>query len=204
MIELVTGGSGSGKSGHAEQLVMNLGNRRRIYVATMKPWDRECEERIERHREMRKEKSFETVECWCNLGSLVLSQEEAASRVILLECMSNLVSNELFGIGTEHDITADSADESWLRQQKERVETTVWDGIMNLTRQAKHLIIVTNEVFSDGVEEVSPYSVLNGKYDRLTLLYLEILGELNQRLGAMADRVTEVVAGIPVSIKGRK
>ena len=39
MVTLVTGGSGSGKSAFAEQEIVRLGKRRRIYIATMKPWD---------------------------------------------------------------------------------------------------------------------------------------------------------------------
>ena len=46
MVTLVTGGSGSGKSAFAEQEIVRLGKRRRIYIATMKPWDEECRRRI--------------------------------------------------------------------------------------------------------------------------------------------------------------
>ena len=36
MIHLITGGSGSGKSRYAEQQILELGEGRRIYLATMK------------------------------------------------------------------------------------------------------------------------------------------------------------------------
>lgn len=60
-----------------------------------------------------------------------------------------------------------------------------------LRGQTAHLIVVTNELFSDG-----------GDYDRDTLRYLEVLAGLNRTLAARADRVVEVVCGIPVVWKG--
>ncbi len=62
MIVLVTGGSGSGKSAFAEDRVLSFGEARRIYIATMYPFDMESKKRISRHRNMRAGKGFETVE----------------------------------------------------------------------------------------------------------------------------------------------
>ena len=50
---------------------------------------------------------------------------------------------------------------------------------------------VTNEIFSDGVV-----------YESQTRVYQEYLGAINQELAHQADRVTEVVYGIPVPVKG--
>ena len=52
-------------------------------------------------------------------------------------------------------------------------------------------MIVTNEIFSDGTE-----------YDSSTRLYQEYLGTINQEISLWADRVTEVVCGIPIPLKG--
>ena len=41
MIILVTGGSGSGKSAFAEDQVLSFGEGKRIYIATMFPFDEE-------------------------------------------------------------------------------------------------------------------------------------------------------------------
>ncbi|MCC8067890.1 MAG: bifunctional adenosylcobinamide kinase/adenosylcobinamide-phosphate guanylyltransferase, partial [Clostridiales bacterium] len=65
-------------------------------------------------------------------------------------------------------------------------------GIKSLQRRAKHVIVVTNEVFSDGIT-----------YDMDTARYLSFLGKVNQALAAQADRVTEVVYGIPVDVIAR-
>ena len=91
MLTLVTGGSGSGKSAFAEDRVLSFGDAQRIYIATMHPFDEESHKRIERHQKMRAGKGFETVECYTGLKNVKLP----AGCVVLLECMSNLVANEM-------------------------------------------------------------------------------------------------------------
>lgn len=90
MLTLVTGGSGSGKSAFAEDRVLSFGDARRIYIATMHPFDEESHKRIERHQKMRAGKGFETVECYTGLKNVKLP----AGCVVLLEwgsfCISEL------------------------------------------------------------------------------------------------------------------
>ena len=74
MIVLVTGGSGSGKSAFAEDRVLSFGEARRIYIATMYPFDMESKKRISRHRNMRAGKGFETVERYTNLKANYLDE----------------------------------------------------------------------------------------------------------------------------------
>lgn len=95
MLTLVSGGSASGKSEFAESLVVNSGCENRWYLATMLPYDEECHRRIARHRQMRAKKGFETLEVPYALQQLELN-EPMQSGCALLECMSNLVANELF------------------------------------------------------------------------------------------------------------
>lgn len=196
MLTVVTGGSASGKSEYAERLVMESGAKRRIYLATMHPWGKEGEERVAKHRRMRAEKNFETIECYlrlekqsipgtaenatepagggkCRVGTCreEICREETA---ILLECMSNLVANEQFEAG--------GSDEEIIGR--------VINGIRHLQKQAGHIIIVTNEVFSDGE-----------LYDADTMRYIRLLGTVNRYLAFAADRMAEVVCGIPVWIR---
>lgn len=65
------------------------------------------------------------------------------------------------------------------------------DGIRQLKCTGANLVIVTNEVFSDGV-----------RYDASTMLYIDRLGAINAALADMADEVIEVVAGIALPKKG--
>lgn len=177
MTALVIGGSGSGKSEYAENLAVSLGGSR-IYIATMKPWDEECANRIVRHRKMREKKQFETVECYRSLKKLELNKRPS---VVLLECMSNLVSNELFGLWEEGDIPA---------LDKNTAAAEIAEGIINLESQTDHLIIVTNEVFSDG-----------DSYSSQTNEYRQVLGSINELAAKRAYMVVEVVAGISIKMK---
>ena len=55
MMEVVTGGSGSGKSAYAEQKICGLqqGTGRLYYIATMYPYGSETERKIEKYRSVR-------------------------------------------------------------------------------------------------------------------------------------------------------
>lgn len=170
MMHVITGGSGSGKSAFAEEQVLQAGDGRRIYIATMIPYGEDGKQRVERHRRLRAAKQFETVECYTHLEKLELPP----NAIVLLECMSNLTANEMY----EKDGAGD------------RTMELVPEAIRQLKAQVKHLFIVTNEVFSDGIT-----------YDDWTMEYLRQLGGVNQALAAMADQVTEVVYGIPVKLK---
>lgn len=185
MIHLITGGSASGKSAYAEQTAVSADTDKRYYIATMQPWGEEGRRRVEKHRAMRAGKGFETIECYDHLGEVELTGNSCLTgsvlpkqRVtVLLECMSNLAANEQFEIGGTDD----------------EILGRILEGIHHLQKQAEHIIIVTNEVFSDG-----------GSYDQETVRYLALLGRINQRLAAMADRVTEVVYGIPIPVSVKR
>ena len=171
MMLLVTGASASGKSRWAENRLMEFGGER-VYAATMIPWDAECRERIKRHRKMREKKQFVTVECPLDLKKL----DGIQGKDVLLECLSNLTANEMY------------------REDKEAVSGTpeqrILDGILKIRREAANLVVVTNEVFSDGET-----------YSEETKEYMERLGRLNRDIAALADEAVEVVCGIPVFLK---
>lgn len=126
MFTLIIGGSASGKSEYAESQAMRLPGRR-IYLAAMRPWDAECLGRIARHRLLRRDKGFETVERYTDLAGLELP----AGASVLLECMSNLTANELY-------------------DPEGGGEAAVLRGIDALLARSRHLTVVTNDVFSGG------------------------------------------------------
>ena len=95
--------------------------------------------------------------------------------IVLLECMSNLTANEMF--------QKDGAGEHTVEE--------ILEGVRSLQTQAKQLVIVTNEIFSDGIS-----------YDTETQRYESYLGEINQKIVGMADCAVEVVYGIPLFFKG--
>ena len=101
MLTLVIGGAASGKSAYAESLVLKTGLPR-YYLATMQVWDAECAARVAKHRAMRAEKQFETLECPLHLDHLALP----GRGTVLLEDLGNLVANELYDPGGAGEHTA--------------------------------------------------------------------------------------------------
>lgn len=175
MFYLISGGSGSGKSEFAERISVELYKKAEkesfLYIATMMASDEEAQKKIRRHRTMRREKGFTTLECFTNLKNAPIS----SPCTILLDCLSNLVANEMF------------AEEG----VKKQVVEEVLQGVEYLLEKCDNLVIVTNEIFSDGCP-----------YDDTTREYIWNLGKLNQYLAERADKVVEVVFGIPVYQKG--
>lgn len=175
MFTLIVGGAASGKSEYAENLILRTGFLPRYYVATMEPFDAESRARIARHRVLRAQKQFETIECPVALSRVCLPVRGA----VLLECMSNLAANELYspaGAGREQAALA-----------------AVVDGVESLRRQCEALVVVTNEVFSAG-----------NAYADDTGTYLRLLAAANQALAVRADAVCEVVCGLPRYYKGEE
>lgn len=175
MFYLISGGSGSGKSEFAEEISVDFHEQEKdapfLYIATMMAFDEEAKKKIERHRTMRKDKDFTTLECFTDLKNASIP----AHCTILLDCLSNLVANEMF---SENGVKEDIVEE-------------VFRGVEHLLEQCDNLVIVTNEIFSDGCQ-----------YDDETKQYIKNLGKLNQRLSKLADKVVEVVCGIPIYRKG--
>lgn len=215
MITLIMGGSGSGKSAYAEDYALTqAGKSLKYYIATMQIYDAEGQRKVERHRKLRAGKGFITIEqptdiAEAGLQIVTVQQSECRQKMnmvkvsgaadeveekrsasiagdereetqnastALLECMSNLVANEMFSGEQMPDV--------------DTVVEEIVQGIASLTSQLSHLVIVSNNVFEDGIE-----------YDETTLRYIEALGRINTRLAEMADHVVEVVVGIPVIIK---
>lgn len=171
MIELILGGSGSGKSEYAESRSLTLNQGEKLYIATMFPYDEESKKRIGKHKKMRADKNFITAECYTSLKSL----QEYKTDTVLLECMSNLVANEMF-----LDTGA-----------KEEAVKEILQGIRQLQSLYKNIILVSNDIFCDGVA-----------YTDDMALYLSYLAQINNQIAMEADVVVEVVCGIPIIHKG--
>lgn len=192
MLHIVYGGSASGKSSYAESFAMSLqGDGRLLYIATMYPYkwntteiDPETMQRIERHRAMRADKGFDTVECYRHVEHIVAKRQD----VLLLECMSNLLANEMY---LEPDADAGSG----MSKTMSPVSKKIVQALVDLSTRVQDVVIVTNDVFSDGGSLT---------YDESTREYVKNLAEINCALAREAATVTEVVCGIPVKIKGDK
>ena len=173
MFTLVIGGAASGKSEYAEGLVLASSHFPRYYIATMEPFDDEGRARVEKHRRMRADKRFETVERYTGLSSLRLPERGT----VLLECLGNLAANELYSPGGAGN-RADTL-------------TAIVAGVEALLEQCADLVVVSNEVFAGG-----------DRYGAGTGDYMRVLAGANRALARRADRVCEVVCTLPRYYKG--
>jgi adenosylcobinamide kinase/adenosylcobinamide-phosphate guanylyltransferase len=164
---------GGARSGKSRYAVEQAAQsgRRVAFVATARAADGDMAARIARHR-------AERAAPWTTLEEpqdLVAACRRAATAhdVIVVDCATVWVAN-LMERGDDDAAVLAAADDL-AKLQHERVVS---------------LLIVSNEVG----EGVHPSTELGRRYR-------DLLGFVNQRLAAAADRVTLMVAGIPMAVK---
>jgi adenosylcobinamide kinase/adenosylcobinamide-phosphate guanylyltransferase len=145
-----------------------------IFIATAKPSDPEMELRIERHRKSRPT-AWPTLEVPVDL-EVAISSHQDPNRMAVVDCLTVYLANVM---------SKAQGNESAIKEHIERLCSA-------LKETKASIILVSNEVGS-GVHASSA----TGRF------YCDLLGELNQRVAALADNVILMVAGIPVPIKGR-
>jgi adenosylcobinamide kinase / adenosylcobinamide-phosphate guanylyltransferase len=141
------------------------------FLATARALDGDMAARIARHRAERPAR-------WTTLEEpqdLVAACRRAATAhdLVLVDCATIWVANLMEGGADDAAVLA--AAEDLAKLQRERVVS---------------LLIVSNEVG----EGVHPSTTLGRRFR-------DLLGSVNQRLAAAADRVTLMVAGLPVTVK---
>ena len=129
MLILITGGSKCGKSAAAEKIITSY-DLDRYYIATMQPFGDEAQEAVKRHRNIRMNKDFKTIERYTDIQELSFNCESAA----LLECIGNLCANEMF----------DKA----VFDPTEKIVSAV----KALSGKSAVFVVVTSQVGDDGIE----------------------------------------------------
>lgn len=174
---LVLGGARSGKSAFAQELARDLGGEQVLFVATAEAGDEEMRRRIAKHRRQRPAE-WRTLEVRRDVGAAI-REHIGESRVVLLDCLSLLVSNLLL-----------EAQDMFADELEARVVAEV-EGLVSCVGETDaHLIVVSNEV---GCGLVPEYP--------LGRVYRDLLGRANQAAARSADRVYVLTAGIPIAIK---
>lgn len=182
-IILVTGGARSGKSTIAEKIL--LGKKEDIlYIATSIAFDEEMEDRIKKHQERRDDR-WKLVETYEDFHKLVDNEDFKSCRYILLDCITVMLSNRLFDKRLDNDTDLDKYDEL----EREILEDI--ENLLKITREYdKTIVIVTNEL-GMGIVPI----------DRISRMYRDIAGRINQSIATQADKVILAVSGIGVDIK---
>lgn len=163
---LVIGGSKSGKSNISEKIALELNKDKVIYIATMKPFDIEDEERIKNHIKAREGLNFITIEKKQSLHEIVNEIKEHDT--VLLDSITSLLTNEMFA---GNEIITDPSIKI----------LTALDLIMN---KAENTVIVSDFIFNDSVE-----------YDDITEIYQKELGIINRHLARICENVIECTFG---------
>ncbi|WJW75162.1 bifunctional adenosylcobinamide kinase/adenosylcobinamide-phosphate guanylyltransferase [Thiohalobacter sp. IOR34] len=177
MKELILGGARSGKSRWAEQCAAADG-RTVCYVATAGAGDAEMAARIARHRAERPA-TWRTVEAPLALAE-TLAREAAADRCLLVDCLTLWLSNLL---GHDPALAVDDP-EACLARESQRL-------LSLLPTLPGRVILVSNEVGQGLVPA-----------DAASRRFRDEAGRLHQALATCCDRVTLVVAGLPLYLKG--
>jgi adenosylcobinamide kinase/adenosylcobinamide-phosphate guanylyltransferase len=181
MIELVIGGARSGKSVYAETQALESGLHV-AYIATAQAQDAEMQRRIA-HHQARRPADWASIESPLHLAR-TLQAEAAADRCLLVDCLTLWLSNLFFAGAAARQAEAGEAIGCPLLAS----ETAAL--IDTLPRLPGRIVLVSNEV-GWGIVPMHPVS----------RLFADEQGRLNQRVAAVAQRVTLVAAGLPLTLK---
>ena len=190
----VTGGTKSGKSKFAEEMLLKLNNgkQKNVYLATSLVFDEEMKEKVRLHKKRRKDEWF-TVETYKNFENELSNFFENNDKIknnMLVYCLTNMITNIIF---ENQNIDWNNFEKKLYIQTLEKLNKDVEHSVielLNVADQFENAIIVSNEL---GMGLVPSYPL--GRYFR------EIAGKMNQIVAEKADEVYLVVSGIPMKIK---
>lgn len=181
MHELILGGGKSGKSRCAESRAKDwqrISGHCALLIATAIPGDDEMRERIARHREQRAlhVPTLQTLEVPHDLPA-ALREWCAPQRLVIVDCLTLWLTQRLMPLdGPPLD------EPAWLQQ--------LADLCSALREAAGPVVLVSNEIGMG----VAPLG-------REVRRHLDALGTLHQRVAALCERVTLMVAGIELKVK---
>jgi adenosylcobinamide kinase/adenosylcobinamide-phosphate guanylyltransferase len=173
-LTFILGGARSGKSAYAERLAADSGLPV-TYIATARIGDDEFAARVELHR-ARRPAHWALVEAPLDLAGVVRSLAREG-HCVLIDCLTLWLANLLFPLD---GAVVETPPHAIFR-----------DFDAALAESHGKVIVVSNEIGLGVVPMGRP-----------TRLYVDELGRLNQRVAAASTRVTMMVAGLPLALKG--
>jgi len=121
MIYFITGGERSGKSAYAQSLALEHSDNP-IYLATAKKWDKDFEERINRHRQDRDSK-------WVTIEEEMHISKAPEEKTVVIDCVTLWLTNFLSSI-----------------KDKEKVRDKAIEEFNLLAKKKGTFIIISNEI----------------------------------------------------------
>ena len=174
MTVFLSGGAKCGKSSIAQELAVRLsGCGQRYYVATLISSGEEDDERIRRHIADRDGMSFETVECFRNIGSIA-----DPDGTFLVDNITSLIQNALFPPEKNYEMDLDAADRCTA-------------DLIEFAGKVRNAVFISDYIYSDAE-----------RYSEATESYRKCLANADRRLAQVCDMVIEVSAGHQTVHKG--
>jgi adenosylcobinamide kinase/adenosylcobinamide-phosphate guanylyltransferase len=174
-LTLILGGSNSGKSNFAENLLNN--HKDVLYLATAEAIDDEMKMKLKKHRETRPSE-WKTIEEPVHIDK-VIEKEDHKFSAVLVECILLCVNNIIIKNSL---LTDDDAKKKVMDKMTKTVEV--------IKNSRADYYIVSGETGLGLIGE-----------NKSARLYSRVLGEVNQLLAKNSDEVFFIVAGIPTKIK---
>lgn len=174
-VHLILGGARSGKSRYAEQRA-SATELPVTYIATAQVYDDEFAERVAHHKAQRP-RHWQVVESPFHLAD-TLQAHDKAGHCIIVDCLTLWLAQ---CICDDCDMPKDT---NW-EAEREKL-------LPSLRQLKSEIILVSNEVGMG----IVPLGEINRKFQ-------DEQGRLNQAIANIADQVTFVAAGLPLTLKGK-
>ena len=182
--ELILGGQKSGKSRRAEMLARSWlaasPAHRAVLIATAQAWDDEMRARIHRHQQDRalRVPGMVTVEEPLALAEAI-GRYSQPDTLVVVDCLTLWLTNRLMPADSEPNQPLSAVD---------RADTATFLGVIGATPGP--LVLVGNEI---GLGVIPLGAQVRA--------FVDALGQLNQDVARQCQRVTLMVAGLPLSVK---
>ncbi|MCG5529818.1 bifunctional adenosylcobinamide kinase/adenosylcobinamide-phosphate guanylyltransferase [Halorhodospira halochloris] len=187
MRELILGGVRSGKSRYAEQLATQS-DQQVVYIATAcAADDSEMARRIAAHRE-RRPPHWQTIEAPLELPEAI-TEHCSAGTTVLVDCLTLWLSNLLSGpdmANTDHAQIVDGTCCLPPTAIQRRI-----DALVQATEQSRGMLLLVSNETGFGVMPINA----------LARRFCDEAGALHQALAKRCERVTLMVAGMPLKVK---
>lgn len=186
--EFILGGQRSGKSRRAETLARQWLDadtaHRAVLIATAYPWDEEMHARIARHQADRAERvpGMVTVEETLALGE-VIGRNSGVDTLVVVDCLTLWLTNLL--------MPAEGAGSTDTAAVEANASTRIQTLLQSIANSSGPVVLVGNEI---GLGVIPMGAQVRH--------FVDTLGRLNQDVAAACQRVTLMVAGLPLNLKG--
>lgn len=183
-IVFISGGARSGKSSFGEDLLSKI-NGEKSYIATSIPFDEGMRDRIKKHVDSRPS-DWKTYEINHDIDSSI-SDVMLASDGVILDCVTVLITNMMF---KDLSIDWEKIDRNYIDEFQESILTMFKNMISEIRKYPATFIIISNELGMGIVPE-----------NRLSRIFRDIAGKVNQLLAKESDEAYVCISGIPLKLK---